>query len=118
MKIIKTWRVGACLTVALVAAASGASGVAQGGSEDHGERDSVPAAVASASLCRSIGQVDHLVVRRVDEFPQNDIHFSFPVVTVVTEVTSVSDVAKVVCSLPRMPSGVMYCPADLGITIA
>ncbi|MGD0874344.1 MAG: hypothetical protein ABSA14_05050 [Acidimicrobiales bacterium] len=114
MKIIKTWRVGACLTVALIAAASGASGVAQGAPRAM-KGGTVPAAAASTSLCRSIGQVDHLVVRRVDEFPRNGIHFSFPVVTAVTEVASARDVAKVVCALPRIPMGVMSCVIDLGI---
>ena len=114
MKIIKAWRVMACLTVALIAAASGASGVAQGAPRTTTTGTQRPAA-ASTSLCRSIGQVDRLVVRRVDEFPQNGIHFSFPAVTVVTEVSSVQDVAKVVCALPRIPMGVMSCVIDLGI---
>ena len=54
-------------------------------------------------------------MRRVDEFPRNGIHFSFPVVTAVTEVASARDVAKVVCALPRIPMGVMSCVIDLGI---
>jgi len=115
MKITKAWRAVACLTVALIAAGSGVGGVAQAAQRTT---TSGPQQVTAlpVSLCRSIGQVDRLVVRRVDAFPQNDIHFSFPAVTVVTEVASVRDVAKVVCSLPRMPTGVMSCPADLGIT--
>ena len=115
MKITKSWRTVTGLTLAAVAVASGAGGVAQAAQRTTAS-GSQRAGTIPASLCKAIGQVDHLVVRRVDAFPQNDIHFSFPVVTVVTEVTSVSDVAKVVCSLPRMPSGVMHCPADLGIT--
>ena len=82
---------------------------------DHDER--TPSGHRRSGVAvQVIGQVDRLVVRRVDVFPQNDIHFSFPAVTVVTEVASVTDVAKVVCSLPRMPTGVMNCPVDLGIT--
>jgi len=115
MKTIATWRVMACLTAASIAAASGASGVAQGAPRTTTRGTSQPAA-APTSLCRSIGQVERLVVRRVDAFPQNGIHFSFPAETVVTEVTSVRDVAKVVCALPRIPATVMSCPADLGIT--
>jgi hypothetical protein len=115
MKITKAWRVMACLIVGLIAAGSGGSGVAQAAQRTTTSGPRQVTAVP-ASLCRSIGQVDRLVVRRVDAFPQNDIHFSFPAVTVVTEVASVTDVAKVVCSLPRMPTGVMNCPVDLGIT--
>ena len=115
MKAITTWRAMACFTVALIAAASGASGVAQGAPRSTTRGTSQLAAVAT-SLCRSIGQVDRLVVRRVDAIPHNGIHFSFPAVTVVTGVTSVQDVAKVVCALPRIPATVMNCPADLGIT--
>ena len=114
MNILKAWRTTACLSVALIAAGSGESGVAQAtpGTMTSG---TLRPAVASTSLCRSIGQVDRLVVRRVDELPQNHIHFSFPAVTVVTEAASVQDVAKVVCALPRIPMGVMSCVVDLGI---
>ena len=114
MNILKAWRTTACLSVALIAAGSGESGVAQAtpGTMTSG---TLRPAVASTSLCRSIGQVDRLVVRRVDELPQNRIHFSFPAVTVVREAASVQDVAKVVCALPRIPMGVMSCVVDLGI---
>jgi hypothetical protein len=114
MKIMKAWLTTACVTLALIAVGSGA-GAAQAAQRTTVSGTLQPAAV-STSLCRSIGQVDHLVVHRVDAFPQNDIHFSFPAVTIVTEVASVQDVAKVVCALPRIPIGVMSCPADLGIT--
>ncbi len=114
MKTIKAWRVAVCLTVALVAAAAGASGVAEGAQRTT-TRGTAQSAAPPRSLCRSIGQVDHLVVRRVDKFPQNGIHFSFPAMTVVTEVAPVRDVAKVVCALARIPVGVMSCPIDLGI---
>ncbi len=114
MKITKSWWVMTCLTLAAVAVASGASGVAHAA-----QRTTVSgpqqAGTVPASLCKSIGQADHLVVRRVDAFPQNGIHFSFQVVTVVTDVASVQDVAKVVCALPRIPVGVMSCVIDLGI---
>ncbi len=115
MKITNSWRAMTCLTLAAVAVAGWAGGVAQAAQRTTASGPQ-PAGTVPASLCKSIGQVDHLVVRRVDAFPQNDIYFSFPAVTVVTEVASVRDAAKVVCSLPRMPTGVMSCPADLGIT--
>jgi hypothetical protein len=115
MKIVKACLAMACLAVALVAAGGGVSGAAQASPRTTASATLRPA-VVSISLCRSFGQVDQLVVHRVDAFRHNGIHFSFPAVTVVTEVASVQDVAKVVCSLPRFPTASMSCPADLGIT--
>ena len=115
MKITRVRLATAGLAVALIAAGSGGSGVAQAAQRATTSGPQQATAVP-VSLCRSIGQVDRLVVRRVAAFGRNDVHFSFPAVTVVTEVASVRDVAKVVCSLPRVPAGVMSCPADLGIT--
>ena len=111
MRTIKAWRIAGCLTVALTVVAGGASGVAEGAPR------TTPTGTAASppSLCRSIGQVDRLLVRRVDEFPQNGIRFSFPARTVLSNVPSVQDVAKVVCALPRIPIGVMSCVIDLGI---
>ena len=114
MTTIKAWRIVGCLTVALAAVAGGASGVAQ--AAPRTTASATPQSAASPpSLCRSIGHLDRLVVRRVDEFPQNGIHFSFPAVTVVSVLPSVQDVAKIACALPRIPIGVMSCVIDLGI---
>ena len=114
MKITESWRVMTCLTLAAVAVASGAGGVAHAAQRITASGPQ-PAGTVPVSLCKSIGQVDHLVVRRADEFPPNGIRFSFPAVSVVTEVASVQDVAKVVCALPRIPIGFMSCAIDLGI---
>jgi len=108
MKITKSWLVMTCLTLTAVAASVGAGGGAQAAQRTTAGRPQ-PAGAVAASICKSIGQVDHLVVR------QNGIAFSFPAVTVVTDVRSVQDVAKVVCALPRIPVGVMSCVIDLGI---
>jgi len=115
MKITKAWRVTACLTVAMIAVGTGGSAVAQAAQRSAASAPQGAAAVQQ-SLCKSIGRLDRLVVRRVDAFPQNNTHFSFPAVTVVEEVASVRDVAKVLCALPRIPNTMMSCPADLGIT--
>lgn len=72
--------------------------------------------LAQPGLCQSIGQLDHLVVRRFDAFPQNHIRFSFPATVTVADTAAVQVAAKAVCSLPPMPDTALHCPADLGIT--
>lgn len=60
------------------------------------------------------GQIDQLVVHRVDAFPENHPRFSFPEVVTVSDTDRVREVAHAVCSLPEFPPGAMSCPADLG----
>lgn len=70
---------------------------------------------SSTPLCQSVPQLDRLVVRRTDAFPQNHIRFTFPNEVTVIHAASVRSVAEALCVLPRMPSTPMYCPVDLGI---
>ncbi len=71
---------------------------------------------ASLTLCRTTARLDRLVVRRTDEFPQNQVRFSFPALVTVTRGASVRTAAKALCDLPRMPSGTFHCPNDLGVS--
>jgi hypothetical protein len=110
MRTIRARLVMACLALALLATACGTAGAttATTRSGDTSSTSSTP------TLCQVAGQVDYLVVRRTDEFPQNHIRFSFPAMVTVSSAVSARDVAKALCALPRMPSG-MFCPAALGI---
>lgn len=67
------------------------------------------------TLCESVPELAHLVVRRSDAFPQNHVVFSFPTVVSVNDAASVQKVASALCALPRMPKRVFHCPADFGI---
>jgi hypothetical protein len=67
------------------------------------------------ALCDSIARLDRLVVRRRETFPQNQLRFSFPAVVRVDEAAAVKEVATALCALPRLPSGALFCPADLGV---
>lgn len=72
--------------------------------------------LASAhTLCAVASQVDRLVVRRTDAFPQNHVRFSFPRQVTVSDAARARSAARALCALPRMPSGTFHCPADLGI---
>ncbi|MHB8295566.1 MAG: hypothetical protein ACYDH5_13270 [Acidimicrobiales bacterium] len=71
--------------------------------------------VPAAALCQSVAHLHRLVVRHRDAFPQNHMRFSFPSHVTVTKTASVRDAARGLCSLPKMPSGTLHCPADLGI---
>ena len=73
-------------------------------------------ALVSPTLCSSFAQLDRLVVKRLDAFPQNHFHFSFPAVVTVSDPPLVQKAARAVCALPVMPRTSMNCPADLGIT--
>lgn len=93
----------------LYAVSGSASGTAHASSS--------PAAAASEpTLCASIANLDRLVVRRRDAFPENHTRFTFPALVVVHSAGSVQDAAKALCALPKMPSGALHCPADWGIT--
>ncbi|MFZ2056216.1 MAG: hypothetical protein WAV54_02245 [Acidimicrobiales bacterium] len=112
MKITRAWLVAVCIPAALIAAAS-SSAQASPSTTTGG---TLPAAVGSPALCKAVGRLDKLVVRRMDAFPQNGIHFSFPAVVEVDRVSSVRYAARIVCDLPPMPAGKFACPLDLGIT--
>jgi hypothetical protein len=77
---------------------------------------SAGAVTRATALCDSSGSLTHLVVRRVDAFPQNHIRFSFPATVVVRETAAVRRVARALCALPAMPNQGLHCPMDLGIT--
>jgi hypothetical protein len=67
------------------------------------------------TLCAAPGSVDSLTITRMDEFPRNHVHFTFPP-AVATSAQEARTVARAVCGLPRMPHGVFDCPMDGGIS--
>lgn len=69
----------------------------------------------SGDLCGNAGRVDRLVVKRVDDFPQNHPHFTFPAKITVRDPAKARSVALAVCALPAMPRAYMSCPVDFGI---
>jgi len=110
----RRWSVAAGLCLALVGFSPVAARAA--GRSSPEPRASVRPGLVPPGLCESVAQLGHLVVRRFDAYPQNHIHFSFPVVVTVTEPAAVRAAAKAVCALPPMPDKALHCPADLGIT--
>jgi hypothetical protein len=113
MKVMRVPRLTAVLTVGLIATIGAASGEAQ--ATPRAVTVKTRPVAAAPALCKAIARVDQLVVRRLDAFPQNHVHFTFPAVVVVDRPSSARDAAKSVCTLPPMPSGTMFCPADFGI---
>jgi hypothetical protein len=67
------------------------------------------------ALCGSIPSLRRLVVSRTDAFPQNNFRFSFPTTVTVSNRSRVRAVARALCALPVMPTGIHHCPADFGI---
>lgn len=73
-----------------------------------------PGATAS-SLCEAVPRLSVLVVDRTVELPLNRYRFSFPARVVVDRPSDVRPVARALCALPTMPTGLTNCPADVGI---
>jgi hypothetical protein len=67
------------------------------------------------ALCGLIPSLRRLVVSRTDAFPQNHFRFSFPKTVTVSNRSRVRVVARALCALPVMPTGIHNCPADFGI---
>ena len=95
------------------AALAGCGGPASAGPPSAGP--SPAGAAGDGGLCGSIGQVERLVVQRVDLLPQNHLYFTFPAKVTVTDPARARSAAQAACALPRMPSGTFSCPIDMGI---
>lgn len=97
----------------LVAAVFVLAACGSAGGSDPGP--SRPASSAGSTLCGSVPTLDRLGVHRSDAFPQNHMRFSFPAEVTVADATKVQAAARALCSLHRMPTGTISCPADFGI---
>jgi len=80
-----------------------------------------PAAQAPAGMtvCGHAGHarhVDRLTIGRINLYPQNHVHFTFPAHLTVTSARRSQAVARALCTLPAVPAGSFNCPADLGIS--
>ena len=80
------WRRGYGLAWSVAVAAQAAGGPSPG-------EGPVSAGLVPPGLCQSFAQLDHLVVRRFDAFPQNHIHFSFPATVTVSRPAAVQKAA-------------------------
>jgi hypothetical protein len=67
-------------------------------------------------LCSNVPAVTRLAVSRVTVLPQDHLRFVFPAAVTVTSPAEARAVAKALCTLPAMPSGVMSCPMDQGVS--
>jgi hypothetical protein len=63
-----------------------------------------------------VRHVDRLTIGRVNLYPQNHVHFTFPAHLTVTSARRSQAVARALCTLPAVPAGSFNCPADLGIS--
>jgi hypothetical protein len=67
-------------------------------------------------LCSDVAAVTRLAVTRVTALPRSHLHFTFPAGVTVTSPAEARAVARALCALPVMPSGVMSCPMDWGVS--
>jgi hypothetical protein len=72
-------------------------------------------APAGMTVCAHAGDVDRLTIGRVNFFPRNHVHFTFPAHVAVTGAHRSQAVARALCTLPTMPAGPFSCPMDWGI---
>jgi hypothetical protein len=71
---------------------------------------------AAGALCRDTAAVTRLVVTRVTALPQNHLHFAAPAGVTISNPATARAVAQAVCALPAAPRGVVFCPADFGVS--
>ena len=69
----------------------------------------------TALVCSAPSAVDRLVITRVSVLPQR-LHEAFPAIINVTKPAQAQVLAQAVCALPPMPSGLVNCPNDVGIS--
>ena len=72
-------------------------------------------APAGMTVCAHAGDVDRLMIGRVNFFPQNHVYFGFPAQITVSDAHRSQAVAQALCTLPPMPAGPLSCPMDWGI---
>ena len=65
--------------------------------------------------CQSVAYLNRLIVHRTNGNPQLHLRFPFPSVVFLTNASSVQDAAKALCALPKLPTGVLHCPGDIGL---
>ncbi len=72
-------------------------------------------APAGMTVCAHTGDVDRLMIGRVDSYPRNHVYFSFPAHITVTGAHRSQAVAQALCALPAMPTSTFSCAMDWGI---
>ena len=65
------------------------------------------------TVCADAAHVDRLAISRASVNPG---HFTFPAQITISSPRQAQAVAHALCALPVMPSGVINCPADVGIS--
>lgn len=65
--------------------------------------------ISGEGTCAYPNRVVKMVVLRVNSFPKNHIHFTFPAKVEVSRPVTVRSVLSAACALPDMPSGNMSC---------
>lgn len=100
------------LVACLAIGASPAGAVVRSGPVPQSHGGLHPKVAISVSLCEgtTAQHVTGLGVRR--SRPLNPEHFVFPAFMESSRVSRIRALAKVVCSLPKVPNGVYNCPAD------
>ena len=108
----------AALLLAPLALAACGSVVAGGSSGAAGSPASpAPVTAVQGALCADQGGVDHLVVTRTGILTNlRVLRFTFPAVVTVASAAQAGAVARALCALPPQPTGIVNCPADLGIS--
>jgi hypothetical protein len=81
-----------------------------------GSSPAAPGAGSGGGLCASVGQVDGLVVERINAIRQNHPRFTFPAKVTVSDPGKARAVARAACALPPLPAGSLSCPGDTGIS--
>jgi len=91
--------------------------VVAGSSSGAAGSPAAPVSARQGALCADKGAVNHLAVTRKGMVTHvQEQRFTFPADVSVTSAAQAQNVAKALCALPPQPTGIVNCPADLGIT--
>jgi hypothetical protein len=81
--------------------------------QHHSAESSRPDVANRISVCSLVTSVNRLTVTR--NRPLNHETFTFPATVKSTNTSRIRALAKALCALPVIPTGVIACPADLGV---
>jgi hypothetical protein len=91
--------------------------VVAGSSSGAAGSPAAPVSARQGALCADKGAVNHLAVTRKGMVTHvQEQRFTFPADVSVTSAAQAQNVAKALCALPPQPTGIVNCPADLGIS--
>jgi hypothetical protein len=104
----------AASVAAVLAACGSASAGGPGGGHHSGNSHPGSRAVPGVRLCQEIPRLTRVQISRASGMSTANFHEVLPAGITISDPAKAQALARVLCSLPPMPSGSVNCPADFG----